>query len=82
MTYDVLAVLWAGPGTEIEVVRGVGERLGTPISRNAVDAHLRLLRTTGHVRTLNLAGTTAYALTESGSELLSTLAENELHVCL
>ena len=74
LTYDVLAALWNAPATDVEVARAVEDRVGTPFSRNFIDQHLRLLRTTGYVRTRNVAGTPAYVLTDAGSQLLAQLA--------
>ena len=74
LTYDVLAALWDSPATDMEVARTVEERLGAPFTRNMVDQHLRLLRTTGHVSTKNVDGAPAYVLTATGAALLSNLA--------
>ena len=74
LTYDVLAALWSAPATDVEVARAVEDRVGQTLSRNMIDQHLRLLRTTGHVRTYGVDGMPAYALTETGSALLSDLA--------
>jgi hypothetical protein len=72
--YDVLAALWNGPASDADVAHEVEGRSGEPCSRNAADQHLRLLRSTGHVATRNAGGISVYALTDSGSALLSQLA--------
>ncbi|MBV8637562.1 MAG: hypothetical protein JO322_05710 [Candidatus Eremiobacteraeota bacterium] len=74
LTYDVLAALWNAPATDVEVARAVEDRVGTPFSRNMIDQHLRVLRTTGYVRTRNAEGAPAYVLTDAGSQLLAQLA--------
>ena len=74
LTYDVLAALWNAPATDVEVTRAVEDRLGTQLSRNSIDQHLRLLRTTGYVKTRNVGGAPAYLLTDAGSQLLAQLA--------
>ncbi len=74
LTYDVLAALWNAPATDVEVARAVEDRVGTPFSRNMIDQHLRVLRTTGYVRTRNVDGAPAYVLTDAGSQLLAQLA--------
>ncbi len=76
LTYDVLAVLWEHAATDTEIARAVEARSGLPCSRNLVDQHLRLLRTTGHVAARNVDGLPAYALTESGSAFLARLAQS------
>ena len=79
LTYDVLAVLWEAPASDVEVTRAIEDRLGTPLSRNMIEQHLRLLRTTGHIRTRAIDGAPAYALTDAGSALLSQIAERVEH---
>jgi hypothetical protein len=81
LTYDVLAALWEAPATDVEVARAVEDRLALrqaqgdiSISRHLTEQYLRLLRTTGHVRTQSVDGAPAYALTDTGSALLSQLA--------
>ena len=74
LTYDVLAVLWEAPASDVEVARAIEDRLGAPMSRNMIEQHLRLLRTTGHLRTRAQNGALAYVLTAAGSDLLSQLA--------
>ena len=74
LTYDVLAALWEAPATDVQVARTVEDRIGLPLSRNQIDQHLRLLRTTGYVKTRDAHGAIAYSLTDSGAALLSKLA--------
>jgi DNA-binding PadR family transcriptional regulator len=74
LTYDVLAALWNAPATDVGVTRAVEDRLGTQLSRNFIDQHLRVLRTTGYVKTRNIGGEPAYVLTDAGSQLLAQLA--------
>jgi DNA-binding PadR family transcriptional regulator len=86
LTYDVLAVLWEAPASDVEVARRVEDRLALRkaeadiyVSRNLVEQHLRLLRTTGYVQTRPRDGAYAYVLTDAGSALLSQLAGGVEH---
>ena len=82
LMYDLLATLWEKASTDLEIAHAVEVRTGSLVSRNVIDQHLTLLRTTGHIKAKNVGGLPAYHLTESGSRLLATYAEGFQNVPL